>query len=218
MKLWKIHAFLNSCFTLLNVQVLNYTIFVVVDGDGDGHSSIVIFSDWWHRREIIQPFGCKRRMSWCEERNFWCNCLYWRKTAILLPPEPETFSLPSPLPDWSQGTPIFHQFLFSSLLVSFILCWVLICFLVGGCFWFIGFLLLHINMDHSWAYVFFFWMVYSVFSFFLLPLDVHEWLYLSIWSSPSLIADASFLMRIGTSPCFFNTLVFLSSWTLLFCL
>jgi hypothetical protein len=170
MKLWKIHAFLNSCFTLLNVQVLNYTIFVVVDGDGDGdgRSSIVIFSDWWHRREIIQPFGCKRRMSWCEERNFWCNCLYWRKTAILLPPEPETFSLPSPLPDWSQGTPIFHQFLFSSLLVSFILCWVLICFLVGGCFWFIGFLLLHINMDHSWAYVFFFgWFIRcSLSSFF----------------------------------------------------
>ncbi|XWS36495.1 hypothetical protein CRYUN_Cryun20dG0089800 [Craigia yunnanensis] len=34
---------------------------------------------------------------------FGCKCFYWKKVDQLAPSEPETFSLPAPLPQWPQG-------------------------------------------------------------------------------------------------------------------
>ncbi|KAK9281783.1 hypothetical protein L1049_004689 [Liquidambar formosana] len=34
---------------------------------------------------------------------FGCKCFYWGRLADVSPPEPETFSLPSPIPKWPEG-------------------------------------------------------------------------------------------------------------------
>lgn len=40
---------------------------------------------------------------------FGCKCLSWNRLPNFLPPEPETFSLPAPLPNWPQGMRIWFQ-------------------------------------------------------------------------------------------------------------
>lgn len=45
-----------------------------------------------------------------------CKCLTWTRVAGLLEQQPETFSLPAPIPQWPQGMPIPH---FS---VKFLIC------------------------------------------------------------------------------------------------
>lgn len=43
---------------------------------------------------------------------FGCRCFNWNSLADLLPMEPDTFSLPAPLPKWPQGTKISSLFFF----------------------------------------------------------------------------------------------------------